>query len=87
MVEITTIRENAIYDDEILNEPQFLWSILGVACDPWGSDDNFDVYFSVSRTFWVERSDGEDLTGYLPFMGAVVRLNSAENFETMHWVI
>ena len=29
-------------------------SVLGIACDPWGTDDNFDVYFSMSKGFWVD---------------------------------
>ena len=73
--------------DPFLNQAFDLHSVLGIACDPWGSDDNFDVYFSVSRGFWVKDEGGEDDTTFMPYLGAVVKLNSADDFATMEWVI
>ena len=84
---ITTLT-SAVIDDPYLEQSFFLDSILGVQCDPWGSDDNFDVYFTVSYTFWIEAArQGPDVAKYMPYLAAVVKLNSADDFSTMEWVV
>lgn len=36
-------------------------SIIGIACDPWGNDDDFDIYLSVAKGFYNKYL--EDITG------------------------
>lgn len=97
LTKIDTITKYGKYTDEYLEKlgkpPMEMYSILGIACDPWGTDDDFDVYFSISRTFSLIEEDKInkvkefDTDGYFPYVGAVVKLSSAENFEKLHWVV
>lgn len=78
--ELTAVR-NATSNGYVLD------TILGLTCDPWGTEKNFDVYATVNAIY----PDGGGLSGeaesaLLP-PGAVVRLNSAEDFEILHYVI
>lgn len=88
LTKITTIGEQGVMYDKYLELEFHAESVLGVQCDPWGSDDNFDVYFSLSYTFWNDVGPfGPDVTTYFPFLGSVVKLSSADDFATLEWVV
>lgn len=83
---VTLGGKDAMIVDEKLDAPLQPTSVLGIQCDPWGTDADFDVYFSLSYTFWRE-SQGDDVTTYMPFVGGVVKLNSKDNFGKLTWVV
>lgn len=59
-------------------------TILGLVCDPWGTPDNFNIYISASEIYPNRGAFPEDAL-YQP--GAILRLNSAEKFDKLHYVI
>lgn len=57
-------------------------TILGLACDPWGSDDDFAVFASVNEIY---PNGGKGVAGSpIPYSAAVVYLRSSDNFSVAH---
>ena len=60
-------------------------TILGLECDPWGSDDDFAVFVSYSHIY---PNGGLGDTGSpIGYPGAVVYFLSRENFAEMHLAV
>lgn len=93
-----TIYQYTINDDYELTEVQELKgassgvdlngviadTILGLACDPWGSDDDFSIFASISKVY---TNGGEGPNAYIPNTGAIIFLKSSEDFDTAHIAI
>ena len=62
-------------------------SQLGIACDPWGTDDNFNLYIAHSKIFQNGGKGPKPGELEMPYLGHVSYLNSAENFKEVHTVI
>lgn len=59
-------------------------TILGLACDPWGSDKDFAIFASTAKVY---TNGGAGPSAYIPNTGAVIFLKSSENFDTAHIAI
>lgn len=60
-------------------------TILGLTCDPWGSDDDFALFASYNAVY---PNGGLGDTGSpIPYSSAVVYFKSSENFDTAHFAL